>query len=171
MTKNCIVKGSKNAHTVFISYAHQDARIINKLVTILNPIAHANKIEIWYDKGIKPGTQWYKQIEKEMKKSCVAVLLISPNFFNSNFIMERELPILLTNSEVGKCHILCLYIQHANADLIPVEADGKKWILTDLQGLNSPDHPFSSLNSHQKDKFLAQAGRVIINTVTEITTS
>jgi hypothetical protein len=169
MTKNYIVKGSKNAHTVFISYAHQDARVLNKLMTILNPIAYANEIEIWYDEGIEPGTQWYKQIEKKLKRSCVAVLLISPNFFDSSFIMKQELPMLLANSEARKCHILCLYIQHANADLIPVEVSGKKWILTDL--LNSPHRPLSDLSSRQRDKFLAQVGRVIINTVTEITTS
>jgi WD40 repeat protein len=51
------------------------------------------------------------------------------------------------------------------------EVSGKKWILTDLQGLNSPHRPLSDLSSRQRDKFLAQVGRDIINTVIEITTS
>lgn len=52
-------------------------------------------IEIWHDRQIEPGGEWYRSIQAAMNDCDVALLLLSPLFLASRFIQEEELPRLL----------------------------------------------------------------------------
>jgi TIR domain len=86
---------------VFISYSHQDKEWLERLLTSIDPLVRNQTIDIVWDGQITPGQEWLTQIETALNSARVAVLLVSPNFLASQFILNVELPTILDRAESG----------------------------------------------------------------------
>jgi hypothetical protein len=64
---------------VFISYSHKDEIWKDQIVTHLNVAQQQNIIEIWDDRRIEGGGDWFHAITKAIDQGSVALLLISAN--------------------------------------------------------------------------------------------
>ena len=78
---------------VFVSYAREDANSENNLIDEF--LKHGSlrvrrkEISIFKDtERIDFGEQWRKRIDEELEKTDIAILMISVNFLNSEFIFE-----------------------------------------------------------------------------------
>jgi CheY-like chemotaxis protein len=80
---------------VFISYSHQDEQEKETLLSHLGVLKGAGLIDLWSDDRIGAGKDWQQEIDQAMAQAHVAILLISANFLNSDFILRREVPVLL----------------------------------------------------------------------------
>lgn len=80
---------------IFLSYSHLEKRNKDRLVTQINVLQLAGKVELWSDDRIEAGGDWKKQIDQAMARASVAVLLISAKYLNSVFILDVEVPKLL----------------------------------------------------------------------------
>jgi tetratricopeptide (TPR) repeat protein len=86
--------------TVFISYSHQDESWKNKLLPQLHALEQAGiDMQVWHDRKIDGGDQWYPEIQEAMANAAVGVLLISPDFLASGFITKEEVPYLIERQE------------------------------------------------------------------------
>lgn len=83
--QSCLMKA-------FVSYAHDDHAAYDVVRRHLRPIERAYGIEIWADKRIKPGDYWTSTIDAAIEAACIHILLVSPSFFDSNYIFNYELP-------------------------------------------------------------------------------
>jgi hypothetical protein len=83
---------------VFVSYSHADEEYLKRLRVHLGLLERRN-IKIWTDKDIEPGMQWQDEIRTALARTKVAVLMISTDFLNSDFITNQELPPLLAAAE------------------------------------------------------------------------
>ena len=81
--------------SVFISYCHKDEAWKDRLVTHLGVLQQEGILDIWDDRRIGAGGNWYQKIEEAIAKARVAVLLVSADFLTSNFILSEEIPSLL----------------------------------------------------------------------------
>jgi|GEM_PF-4213256 len=90
----------KLKNKIFVSYSHQDSKWLERLESMWAIVVRVGLISPWSDKMIRPSDDWRKEIDSALDQADVAVLLVSDNFFKSNFIMDEELPYIL--DAVGK---------------------------------------------------------------------
>jgi uncharacterized protein YjbI with pentapeptide repeats len=88
-----------NQSIIFISYSHKDEREKNKLLPHLGVLQREGLINLWSDDRIGAGADWEQEISEAMAQARVAILLISANFLNSDFILGKEVPTLLQRRE------------------------------------------------------------------------
>jgi tetratricopeptide (TPR) repeat protein len=137
---------------VFISYSSKDANWLERLRTHLQPLERDHKIEIWDDTKILPGSNWRAEIEKSLQSAKVAVLLISADFINSDFITKNELPPLLEAAEREDAVILPIIVS-------PIR---KTAAILQYQTVNDPSRPLISLRRQQQEEvFVEVADRIV----------
>src|SRR4051794_33227795 len=80
---------------VFVSYSREDAEWRRRFAEMLKPVVRERRLEVWSDERNLIGEQWRPQLDEAIKRSQAALLLVSPSFLASDFIMEQELPALV----------------------------------------------------------------------------
>lgn len=103
---------SKRVVRYFLSYAHDDGKLPDKLLTELDKQLRACKdytFQRWQDTHILPGEKWHEEIQKAAKECDFGLLLVSPAFLGSKYIGEHELPLFVSGVKpcvpVGLCRI------------------------------------------------------------------
>lgn len=127
-------------NTVFISYNHKDKKLLESLrrhFATLN-----GKVEFWDDSKIYAGMKWNEEIKHALNKAKVAVLFISADFFNSKFIMENELPVLLSAEKRGLT-ILSVILKPCLFELYPQ--------ISKFQAMNSPSKTIIQMNEAERE--------------------
>lgn len=81
--------------TVFISYSHKDEDWKDRLMSHLAVLSDQGLLDLWEDRKIGAGDEWYEEIQKAMRVASVAVLLVSANSLTSKFILREEVSKLL----------------------------------------------------------------------------
>jgi predicted RNA-binding Zn-ribbon protein involved in translation (DUF1610 family) len=76
---------------VFISYAHEDKAWLTTIKKYLDFYKNEG-LTVWTDQELRAGDQWNTEIETAITHASIAILLISIDFFNSSFIMDKEMP-------------------------------------------------------------------------------
>jgi hypothetical protein len=96
----------------FLSYAHDDGKLPDKLLAELDKQLRACKdftFQRWQDTHILPGEKWHEEIQKAAKECDFGLLLVSPAFLGSKYIGEHELPLFVSGEKpcvpVGLCRI------------------------------------------------------------------
>jgi hypothetical protein len=94
----------------FISYSHKDKRLFGEFKTMLAPAIRNGVVEIWDDTKIVPGAKWKEDIEAALRTARIAILLVSANFLESEFIAKNELPPLLKAAQDEGVTIFWIYL-------------------------------------------------------------
>jgi hypothetical protein len=102
---------------------------------------------------INPGTNWRKEIEQALRTAKIALLLISADFYASDFIVENELPALLKNASQKGTKILSLILKPSRFD--------RDKSLSKFQAINDPSQPLISLTEYEQEKVLKEMAEII----------
>lgn len=124
------------AKPLFISYSHEDEEWLLELRKWLKPLEKDNRISIWDDTELKAGDDWQDKIKKALASAKAAVLLISQDFLNSDFIVNHELPSLLDSAKNEGLTILWIAVRRSNVDetdIVKYQAVHKKPPLIELK--------------------------------------
>ena len=132
---------------VFFCYSRMDEVWLDKLTKMLAPLLRKGMIDVWYDKKIKPGEKWREEIEKALRRAKIGVLLVTSNFFNSDFIQDRELPYLLEASKRVGVRILWVAVDHSMYEATE---------LADIEALNDPSKPLREFKDARRSKAIKQ---------------
>jgi hypothetical protein len=139
---------------VFISYSHKDQEWLERLQTHLKPLVREG-LDCWDDTHIRPGDDWQREIRTALDTAQVAVLLISANFFASDFIDENELPPLLAAAQAKGVRVLPVIISASRFARIPN--------LARFQAVNPPDRPLAKMPPAEQDDVLDYVAQIIEN--------
>lgn len=139
---------------IFISYSHKDVKWLNTLLTFLQPYTRGEKITVWSDQQIKPNLNWEEEIKSNLNSCRVAILLVSSNFLASDYIVEKELPILLQRRNEGELIIYWIAVSHSAY---------RTTALADIQSANIPSKPLNELAKPERDKVLVEITEKIAN--------
>src|SRR5688500_16804789 len=88
--------------TVFLCYNHEDEREKEALLIHLGGLQHEGLFKALSDDQIGVGVDWEQAINDLITQAKAAILLITANFLNSKFIMDKELPALLAQEKKGE---------------------------------------------------------------------
>lgn len=86
---------------VFISYSHRDERMRAKLGEHLAPLVDEGLIRIWHDREIEAGADWEGEINQEIGKADIILLLVSAPFLSSRYC-RKELLRAIEQRSAGK---------------------------------------------------------------------
>ncbi|MEM9627100.1 MAG: FxSxx-COOH system tetratricopeptide repeat protein [Pseudomonadota bacterium] len=112
--------------TIFISYSHKDEDPWKTYVADhLGVAAKQDRFEVWDDRRIGGGEDWLHKIETALSKCSIAILLVSHNFLNSDFILNKETKELLKRRSSDGITIYPILIRDCNWKTV-------EW----LQGMN-----------------------------------
>jgi hypothetical protein len=137
---------------VFISYSHADQEWLERLRRHLKPLVREG-LDCWDDTHIRPGDDWQQEIRTALDTAQVAVLLISADFFASNFIDETELPPLLTAAQAKGVRILPVILSASRFTRDPS--------LSGFQAVNSPDQPLDGMSRAEQEEILDRLAKTI----------
>ena len=109
------------------------------------------QVDLWDDTRIKSGERWREEIRGALVRAKVAVLLISADFYASDFIADKELPRLLEAERERGLVILGLHINHSRFD--------RDQVLSEYQTINPPDQPIEGLSKAEQEKVFDDLAR------------
>jgi hypothetical protein len=131
-------------HTVFVSYSHRDRKYLDRLRVHLRPLERQGIVDLWADTRLQPGTRWRDEIEAAIARCKVAVLLVSADFLASSFIVENELPPLLSSAEDNGLTVLPVIVGPCRFSKTPS--------ISDLQAINDPERALALLPVAEREK-------------------
>lgn len=148
-----------NSINLFISYSHEDAKYKENIIKFLSPLTRSATIHHWDDDKIRLGKEWDNEIKEAFESSRIILLLISADFFDSEYIMEKELKWALEkhHDKDQNVSVIPIYIRECLLDEN----------ITKLQGIPGTDNPISSFED--KDKAYTLVAKKIASHVKELT--
>jgi KAP family P-loop domain/Putative peptidoglycan binding domain/TIR domain len=141
---------------IFISYSHKDQQWLERLQKHLRPLIPQGELSIWDDTKIQPGDSWRDEFENALAAARVAVLLVSPDYLASDFILKNELPSLL--EAAGKDGLIILWIAVRASSFQETE-------IARFQAANDPLKPLANLKSAARDEQLVKICKQIVSAV------
>ncbi len=149
---------------IFCSYAHEDETWLRKLETHLSPLKRQGSISLWHDRLIAPGTDWASPIDAHLETASVILLLVSADFFASDYCYGVEMQRALEREAAGEARVIPLLVR-------PVDWTGAPFAY--LQALPTDAKAIASWPN--KDTALADVAagvrRVIVEELPQLTAS
>lgn len=107
---------------LFCSYSHNDIELRKQLDAHLSPLRRANRIEIvWSDDKLTAGTEFDPAIRAELEKADVSLLLLSSNFFNSDYCWNVERRRAFERHDAGEARAVPILAKPCHWQVPPID--------------------------------------------------
>lgn len=138
---------------IFVSYSHSTKKIsinfINRLFDYIKP-SKKYEYSYWMDNDLVIGKDWNNQILSAIKNCDCGLLLISPSFLSSKYIIDVELKTLINENK----KIIPVALRKIDLNRHDLKGLEKKQIF--FYDKKNEKRAFSELNSEKdKEQFIA----------------
>jgi hypothetical protein len=106
--------------TVFLSYAPKDKELLEQLKNQLSPLERANFVFLWSDQRVKPGSNREQEIDEQLEKASIILLLISPNYFASDYLYGYEMRRALERHKAGTVCVIPIILHPIEWEQTPL---------------------------------------------------
>ncbi len=106
-------KATMKGIEIFVSYAHEDEALRDRLAKQLREWERQEVIRIWHDRNISAGREWEQDIDEHLKAAQIILLLISPDFMNSDYCNSFELQRAMEKHEAGAARVIPVLLRPA----------------------------------------------------------
>lgn len=107
---------------VFISYAHADEIHCKRLIVHLAALRRERKIEQWHDREILAGKAWGEEIDDNLARADIVLLLVSADFIHSEYCYEKELSLALERHQRGVARVIPIIVSPVDVTGTPIAA-------------------------------------------------
>jgi hypothetical protein len=128
---------------IFFCYAHEDEPLLNKLKGHLLPLQRQGLIDVWHDRNIAPGSEWEEEIRRHLNEAEIILLLISPDFMNSDYCYGIEMKRAIDRHSRGVARVIPIILRPTYWEVEP---------LSGLQALPRDAKPVISPFWHSQDE-------------------
>ena len=96
---------------VFVSYSHKDDELRSSLVTDLKLFQCQGLILLWHDRLITAGQEWKGQIDDNLVRAGIILLLVSADFIASDYCYDIEMELALARHQTGEARVIPIIIR------------------------------------------------------------
>lgn len=139
---------SKKPVEVFISYTREDEILKNELLKHLSTMKRNGVISVWHDRMITAGREWEGQLDENLEKANLILLLVSAAFIASDYCWDVEVKRAMERHEAGTARVVPVILRETDLKNVPFAklqslprdrkpvTDPKSWASHDAAWLN-----------------------------------
>ena len=101
-----LVTSSQTHPRVFISYAHEDEALAERLRVHLKILERTGSVDVLDGRRIRAGTDWAGQIDQHLDEAQIILLLVSPAFLASDYCYDVEVARALERHQAGEALVI-----------------------------------------------------------------
>ncbi|MFN0016145.1 MAG: TIR domain-containing protein [Saprospiraceae bacterium] len=105
---------------VFIIYAREDEPFRAELKAQLLPMERSGVLRVWTDRELIAGEHWEPEIKKNLKNADIILVLVSSDYFQSDYIHEVELREAIERHDRGEARVVPVIVRPCVWDTDPV---------------------------------------------------
>lgn len=106
----------------FISYSHHDSSALERLHVHLAVLRRDGLIREWFDRDILAGEDLDGRIADKLESSSLFLLIITPDFLNSDYCVEREMARALERQKAGEARVIGIIVEPCDWQSTPLRA-------------------------------------------------
>jgi predicted acylesterase/phospholipase RssA len=137
---------------VFISYARDDRSWVDRFQVALKGTLRNRPVLVWDDSQLRGGAAWRQEIERQLKSTKVALLLVTNSFLASDFIKDVELKAILDAARGDGLVVIWVLVR---------QCDWQSSELEQINCANDTRRPLNSLTEADLDEVLLSVGRQV----------
>jgi hypothetical protein len=103
-----------NPPEVFISYSHEDEKLLERLEVHLNVLKRQKIVTLWHDRRISPGKDWEREIDKHLNTAQIILLLVSADFIASDYCYGVEFKRAMERNELEAARVIPVILSPCN---------------------------------------------------------
>ena len=96
---------------VFLSYAHEDRRLCDKLKEQLSILERQKLISTWYDGLLQAGQEWNNELRLRLSTAHIILLLVSPAYIASDYCYCREMAHAMKRHHAGEARVIPIILR------------------------------------------------------------
>lgn len=96
---------------LFYSYSHKDQELREELQPHLASLKRQGSIAEWHDRKISAGTEWKGQIDDNLNRASIILLLISSDFLNSDYCYDKEMKRALERDAAREARVIPIILR------------------------------------------------------------
>ena len=141
---------------IFFCYAHEDEAFRQALEKHLRVLQRQGVISIWHDREIGAGAVWEREIDKHLNSAHLILLLVSPDFLDSEYCYSIEMKRALERHERDEALVIPIIVRPVYWQTAPFSR---------LQVLPTDGKPLTDRHWHSLEKASKAAGCGIASTI------
>ncbi len=141
---------------IFCCYAHEDEAWLRKLETHLSLLQRQDLISLWHDRLLVSGADWATSLDTHLETASVILLLVSADFFASDYCYGIEMKQAMARQEAGEAWVIPILVR---------PAEWKNAPFAHLQALPTDAKPIASWRD--KERALADVAAGIRHVIVE----
>src|SRR5947209_3524509 len=146
---------------IFFCYAREDETLRQGLEKQLRALRRQGVIDLWHDRNISAGTEWEREIDRHLNMAQLILLLISPDFMDSDYCYGKEMKRAMERHERGEARVIPVILRDVYWQKAPF---GK------LQALPTDAKPVTSSRWYSPDEAFFDIAEGIRAAVEELIT-
>ena len=105
---------------IFYCYAQEDDALREELARHLSPFRRLRYITAWYNRHIQAGTDWEKESRTHLDAANIILLLLSADFFASDYHYAVEVERAIRRHKAGTAHVIPILLRPVDWKETPI---------------------------------------------------